>query len=147
MLYRAAGNSFVRRVELPAFELKPAGRPTSGYTANRKAPKENGPDRVVLRTAPLDARPLRHAECDAYRAVLFSLMFMRKECPGLEHETLRVDQIVARILLGQAVDSSPRFSQTSNLCDTGKVTVWKSFEDIKCRIHLESRGKRAYFWS
>jgi len=74
-------------------------------------------------------------------------MFVREDCrQDLEHETLRVDQIVARILLGQPVDSPPRFSQTSNRRDTGEVPVWKFLEDIKCRIHLESRGKRARFW-
>jgi hypothetical protein len=73
-------------------------------------------------------------------------MFVRKNCRrGLEHETLRMDQIAARILRGQAVDPSPRLCHTSNRCDTGKVTVWKSFKNIKCRIYLESRGKRAFF--
>jgi len=70
---------------------------------------------------------------------------VRQECRSLEHETLRVDQIAARILPGQAVDSSPRLSQTSNLGDTGEGTVRKSSENIKCRIHLEARGKRACF--
>ena len=78
---------------------------------------------------------------DARTVVLFSLMLVRKSW-GLEYETLRVDQIVACVLLGQAVDSSAHFSQTSNRCDAGEVTVWKPFEDIKSRIHLEPRGKR-----
>jgi hypothetical protein len=53
---------------------------------------------------------------------------------------------MARILLGQAIDSSPRFCQTSNCCDAGKVSVWKPLEDIKCRILLEARGEQARFW-
>jgi hypothetical protein len=65
---------------------------------------------------------------------------------ALEDKTLRVNQIVTRILLDQAIDSSPRFSQTSNRCNTGKVAVWKPLEDIKCRILLEARGERAGFW-
>ena len=61
------------------------------------------------------------------------MMFVHKDRRrGLEHETLRVDEIMARILLGQAIDSSPRFCQTSNCCDAGKVSVWKPLEDIKC---------------
>ena len=61
------------------------------------------------------------------------------ECRDLEHATLRADQM-ASIVLGQAVDSSPGFSQTSNRCDTGKVTVWKPFEDIKVESILSPVG-------
>jgi hypothetical protein len=64
----------------------------------------------------------------------------------LEHDTSRVDQIMAPHNTGQAFDSSPRFSQTSDRLDTGEVTIWKSLEDIKRRIHLELRLKRMYFW-
>src|ERR1700674_3040358 len=63
-----------------------------------------------------------------------------------EHDASRVDQIMAPHNTGQAFDSSPRFSQTPDRRDTGEVTVWKSFEDIKSRIHLEPRWKRIYLW-
>src|ERR1700680_5070356 len=64
----------------------------------------------------------------------------------LERDTSRVDQVTAPHNTGQAFDSSPRFSQTSDRRDKNEVTVWKSFEDIKRRIHLEPRWKRMYFW-
>ena len=64
----------------------------------------------------------------------------------LEHDTSRVDQIMAPHNTGQAFDSSPRFSQTPDRRDTGEVTIWKSSEDIKRRIHLEPRWKRIYLW-
>jgi hypothetical protein len=64
----------------------------------------------------------------------------------LEHKTLRVNQIVTRILLCQAIDASPRFCQTSNRCNAGEVTVWKLLVDIECRVLPEARGERARFW-
>jgi hypothetical protein len=55
---------------------------------------------------------------------------------GVENETLRVNQIAARILLGQAFDLAPHRRQPSNRCDAAEITVWKFFEDIKCRIYI-----------
>ena len=51
---------------------------------------------------------------------------------SVDNETLRVNQIAARILLGQAVDLSPYCYQPSNRCDAAEISVWKSFEDIEC---------------
>ena len=64
---------------------------------------------------------------------------------GLEHDTSRVDQIMAPHNARQAFDSSPRFSETSDCPDTGEVAISKSLEDIKRRIHLEPRWNRMYF--
>jgi hypothetical protein len=63
----------------------------------------------------------------------------------LEHDTSRVDQIMAPHNTGQAFDSSPRFSQTSDRPDTGEVTVWKSLENINVESTLSPAGTECIF--
>jgi len=87
-----------------------------------------------------------HVETSPFNTIFTADFRAQAERWDLEHDTLSMDQIVAGILLRQAIDSSPRYTQTSNRCDTGKVTVWKAFEYIKCRIHPQPCRKRVYLW-